>query len=61
MKAKEEGKVRHLGFSAHSEEAAVAALEKFDFDSVLFPLGFPSWIKGKFGPAIHQKVRESGA
>ena len=34
VKAREEGKVRHLGFSAHSEEAAVALAGQFDFDDM---------------------------
>src|SRR5574341_1928125 len=38
MKAREDGKVRFLGFSAHNEEAAMRLLDKFPFDSVLFPL-----------------------
>lgn len=60
VKAKRDGKVRYLGFSAHSEEAAHAALDRFDFDSILFPLGFTTWIKGKFGPSVHKRAREAG-
>lgn len=59
-KAKRDGKVRYLGFSAHSEEAAHAALDRFDFDSVLFPLGFPTWIKAGFGPSVHKRAEEAG-
>ena len=59
-KARDEGKVRYLGFSAHSEEAALAALDRFDFDSILFPLSLPTWIKGKFGPAVHKRANDAG-
>jgi len=59
-KARKAGKVRHIGFSAHSEEAAHAALDRFDFDSVLFPLSFPTWIKGQFGPSVHKRAKEAG-
>jgi predicted aldo/keto reductase-like oxidoreductase len=59
-KARKEGKVRYIGFSAHSEEAAHAALDRFDFDSILFPLGFPTWIQAKFGPSVHQRAKEAG-
>ena len=45
-KARRDGKTRYLGFSAHSEEAAHAALDRFDFDSLLFPFGFPIWLQG---------------
>lgn len=59
LKARDQGKVRYIGFSAHSEEAAHAALDRFDFDSVLFPLGFPTWLKGKFGPSVHKRAKEA--
>jgi aryl-alcohol dehydrogenase-like predicted oxidoreductase len=59
QRAKEQGKVRHLGFSAHSEEAAHAAMDRHDFDSILFPLGFPTWIKRQFGPSVHKRAREA--
>jgi predicted aldo/keto reductase-like oxidoreductase len=60
VKARKDGKIRHIGFSAHSEEAAHAALDRFDFDSILFPLGFPTWIKGKFGSSVHKRAKEAG-
>ena len=59
LKAKEEGKVRYLGFSAHDEEAAHAAMDRYDFDSILFPLGFPIWFKGDFGPSVHKRAKEA--
>jgi predicted aldo/keto reductase-like oxidoreductase len=49
--AKREGKARFLGFSAHSEEAALEALKRFPFDSVLFPFNFVCWFGG-FGPEV---------
>jgi predicted aldo/keto reductase-like oxidoreductase len=58
IKAKQEGVVRYLGFSAHSELAAHAALDRYDFDSVLFPFGFPLWIKEEFGPSVHRRAQE---
>ena len=60
LKAKEDGKVRYLGFSAHSEEAAHAAMDRFDFDSILFPLGFPLWIKANFGPSVYKRAQKAG-
>lgn len=58
LKAKQEGKTRFLGFSAHSEEAALLAMEKFDFDTVLFPINFVCWYQGNFGPRVVEKAKE---
>lgn len=49
MKAREEGVIKYLGFSAHSEEACLAALERYPFDSILFPVNFASFLEGGFG------------
>lgn len=54
LKARQAGKVRFIGFSAHTEEAALAAIKAFEFDSVMFPLNFANWHKTKFGPAVYQ-------
>jgi predicted aldo/keto reductase-like oxidoreductase len=56
--ARAEGKIRYIGFSAHSVEAALAMLDRFDFDSVLFPINFVCWHKGNFGPQVMQKAKE---
>lgn len=37
---KEKGAIRKLGFSAHSEYAALEALSLYDFDTVLFPTSY---------------------
>ncbi len=60
IKAREQGKVRFLGFSAHSVEAALAAMDRFDFDTVLFPLNFATWFKGDFGPQVVEKAHSKG-
>ncbi|MHB8952905.1 MAG: aldo/keto reductase [Pirellulaceae bacterium] len=59
LKAQEQGQVRYLGFSAHSEVAAHAAMDRYDFDSILFPLSFPTWIKEEFGPSVHKRATEA--
>ena len=56
LKARETGKIRFLGFSAHSEEAAHAAMDRFDFDTILFPFNFATWFKGQFGPSVHKRA-----
>jgi len=56
QKAKEKGQVRYIGFSAHSEEAALALMEQFEFSSVLFPFNWASWLKSDFGPKVLKKA-----
>ncbi|MFB0546164.1 MAG: aldo/keto reductase, partial [Anaerolineae bacterium] len=60
VEARERGLVRYLGFSAHSEEAALALLERFQFDSVLFPFNWVCWHQGRFGPQVLEKAQEKG-
>jgi predicted aldo/keto reductase-like oxidoreductase len=50
--ARKEGKVRFLGFSAHSVEAATALIERHDFDTILYPVNFATWHAGNFGAQV---------
>lgn len=58
VEAKKAGKVRFLGFSAHSVEAALMAMDQFEFDTVLFPINFVMYSQANFGPQIIQRARE---
>ena len=58
LEAREEGKTRFLGFSAHSEEAALAMMNGFDFDTVLFPFNWVCWLKSGFGPRVMARAKE---
>lgn len=58
LQAKEEGLVHHLGFSAHSVEAALALMERFDFDTILFPFNYACWYNGNFGPQVMEVAKE---
>ena len=60
LEAREQGLIRFIGFSAHSEEAALALLDRFAFASVLFPFNWVCWHQGRFGPRVLQKARELG-
>ena len=60
LKARKQGKVRYIGFSAHTVEAALAMLDRFPFDSVLFPVNFASYTKGNFGPQVIARAKELG-
>lgn len=60
LKAREQGKIRYVGFSAHSEQAALAMMERFEFDSVLFPINFVCYAQGNFGPRVVNYAKERG-
>ena len=59
-RAREEGKLQFVGFSAHSVEAALAMLDRFQFDSMLFPVNFVCYASGDFGPQVVHKAKELG-
>src|SRR6185503_4270748 len=56
--AKKEGKIRYIGFSVHSAETAVAAIDRYNFDSILFPLNWVLYTQAGFGPQILKKAQE---
>ncbi len=60
VKARKDGKVKHLGFSAHSVDAALLAMKNFDFDSILFPINFACWNAGNFGPQVFAEAEKRG-
>ena len=60
VKAKQAGKIRHIGFSAHSDRAALASLAQFPFDSVLFPLNWMTYLREDFGrPTVEKASQEN--
>jgi aryl-alcohol dehydrogenase-like predicted oxidoreductase len=60
LEAKRQGRIRYLGFSAHSEQAALAAMDRYDFDSVLLPINFATFYKGNFGSKVIAAARSKG-
>ena len=60
LEAKKQGKVRFLGFSAHTVEAAFAAMDRYDFDSILFPVNFACYSQGDFGPQVIERAASKG-
>ena len=60
IEAKKQGRVRYLGFSAHSAEAALAAMDRYAFDSVLFPINFAAYYKGRFGAEVIERAQRQG-
>jgi predicted aldo/keto reductase-like oxidoreductase len=61
VKAREQGKVRWLGFSAHTKEAALALLPQFKFETVMYPVNFIEHYTHSFDPEVLALARKSEA
>ena len=57
----EKGIARRLGFTAHSEAAALKALSLYDFDTVLFPFNWHMHMAHGMGAALIRAAKEKGA
>lgn len=60
IKVKEQGLVRNLGITCHSEAAALKAISLYDFDTVLFPLNWHMNIGHDMGTEICRVAKEKG-
>ncbi len=60
VKAKQQGLVRKLGITCHSEAAALKAISLYDFDTVLFPLNWHMGIGHGMGTKIAKAAKEKG-
>lgn len=60
VEARDQGLVRFLGFSAHTEEAALALMDHYEFDTILFPVNYVNWYQGHFGPSVLDKAQQKG-
>ena len=58
--ARKAGKVRFIGFSAHSVEVALAAMDRFNFDTILFPINFVLFSQANFGPQVIEAAQKKG-
>jgi aryl-alcohol dehydrogenase-like predicted oxidoreductase len=58
--AREEGKIRGIGFSAHTTKAALEALRGFNFDTVMFPISFAEYYTSGFGKEVLALAKEKG-
>jgi len=61
QRAREEGKIRHIGFSAHTTRAALKVMEGFRFDTVMFPINFVELFKIGFGQEVMELANRQGA
>lgn len=55
---KKDGRIRLLGFSAHSKEAALSALDRYAFDFFYFPISYVPYYEGGFGPEVLARAQE---
>jgi len=60
IEAKRTGRARYLGFSAHNVDAALTAMDRYDFDSILFPINFAAWLANGFGPRVVERASAKG-
>jgi aryl-alcohol dehydrogenase-like predicted oxidoreductase len=60
VRAREEGLIRHIGFSAHNVDVAVELMDRFPFASVLFPLNWMEYFNAGFGPQVVEKAVQKG-
>ena len=55
---KEKGIARNIGFSAHNEDAAIAMIQRYDFDSVLFPFNWLMNMEHGMGDRLLKVAKE---
>lgn len=60
LTARQEGKVRYVGLSAHDEDMAIALMDQFHCDSVLFPINYACFAQGNFGPRVIRHAQNKG-
>jgi len=58
LKAKKEGKIRHIGFSAHDEQTALRMMELFEFETILYPINCACWKNANFGPMVYETAKK---
>jgi aryl-alcohol dehydrogenase-like predicted oxidoreductase len=58
--ARRDGVIRYIGCSAHSEDAALALLDRAELDSVLYPINYVCWHQGQFGRRLLEAARQRG-
>ena len=56
--ARKNGIIDFIGFSAHSPQAALAAMKQFDFDTILYPINFWCHFKGNFDQAVLAEAKK---
>ena len=60
LRAREEGKIKHIGFSAHTTLSALEAMNRFSYDTVMFPVSYMEHFAFGFGQAVLEKAQNQG-
>src|SRR4051794_7840700 len=58
--ARDEGLIRHIGFSAHNVDVALELMERFPFASILFPVNWTEYFNAGFGPQVVERAVQKG-
>ncbi|MDD3572208.1 MAG: aldo/keto reductase [Eubacteriales bacterium] len=59
-KLKEQGAIRKIGITAHSERAALECLKRYPFDTVMFPLNWLLHLGQGMGESLKMEAEERG-
>lgn len=61
QQAKKDGKIKYIGYSAHTTKAALLAMQTFAFDTVMFPINFVEYYTRDFGKEVLALANKQGA
>lgn len=59
-KEKQRGRIRKVGFSAHSQVQALRAMSMYDFDTVMFPINWQMDMLAQWGSGVAKDARRRG-
>lgn len=59
-KEKQRGRIRKVGFSAHSQEQALRAMSMYDFDTIMFPTNWQMIMRDGWGAGAVQDAKLRG-
>ena len=57
LDAQRKGLIKHIGFSAHTPAAAIAAMDRFDFDTIMYPVNFLCQFNSDFSDEVIAKAK----
>ena len=58
VEAQKEGKIKYLGFSAHTTKAALRVMQGFRFETVMFPINFVEYLRYGMGKDVLELARQ---